>query len=359
MSYREKAQARAEALLSRGQGYVLAVESSCDETAAAVVDLNQRVYSNVVASSAKVFEAYGGVVPEIASRKHMELLPHVVEKALCDAGLTLDDIDCVAGTMGPGLVGALLCGLSYAKALAFGRDLPFIGVNHMEGHIAANQLEGPMDYPHICLTVSGGHTQLLYAQDPVTFYQMGQTVDDAAGEAFDKAARALDLPYPGGPNLERLAREGDENAYAFTRPKLKRPMDFSFSGIKTAVINLLHTAEQRGEKINRADVAASFQKAVVGMLLHNAFAACWEMDVHTLAICGGVAANGYLQNRAAAEAGALGIKLYLPSRAMCTDNAAMIGAAAVNRIKNRQFMGLSTNAVPGLKLQYMQDARHI
>ena len=225
MSYREKAQARAEALLSRGQGYVLAVESSCDETAAAVVDLNQRVYSNVVASSAKVFEAYGGVVPEIASRKHMELLPHVVEKALCDAGLTLDDIDCVAGTMGPGLVGALLCGLSYAKALAFGRDLPFIGVNHMEGHIAANQLEGPMDYPHICLTVSGGHTQLLYAQDPVTFYQMGQTVDDAAGEAFDKAARALDLPYPGGPNLERLAREGDENAYAFTRPKLKRPID--------------------------------------------------------------------------------------------------------------------------------------
>ncbi|MBE5780273.1 MAG: tRNA (adenosine(37)-N6)-threonylcarbamoyltransferase complex transferase subunit TsaD [Clostridiales bacterium] len=337
-----------------GEGYVLAIESSCDETAAAVADLKGNLFSSVVASSADLFVEYGGVVPEIASRKHMELLPHVVQKALGDAGIEKEDLSCIAGTMGPGLVGALLCGLSYAKAMAFALDVPFIGINHMEGHIAANQVENDMIYPHVCLTVSGGHTQLLLVKDATTFYQLGQTVDDAAGEAFDKAARALNLPYPGGPNVERLAREGNEDAFTFTRPKLKNKMDFSFSGIKTAVINLIHTAEQRGEELNRADVAASFQKAVVEMLLKNAFTACKEQGVTALAVCGGVAANGYLRQKAEAWANEAGITLYLPGRAMCTDNAAMIVRAAVNRIQKGEFMGLETNAIPSLKLQFMQ-----
>lgn len=335
---------------------ILAIESSCDETAAAVVQPGGRVLSSIIHSQIEIHAPYGGVVPEIASRHHLQALPYVTEQALQQAGLGLDALDAVAVTYGPGLSGALLCGVNYAKALAYARGLPLVGVNHIEGHICANHITHPgLQAPYIALVVSGGHTLLVHVEGELQYETIGRSNDDAAGEAFDKAARALGLGYPGGPELEALAREGDENAYQFTRPKLERPLDFSFSGIKTAVINLLHTADMKGETLNRADIAASFQRSVAEFLLQNALAACEQTGCKRLSLCGGVCANGYLRAKAEELAKQRGLIVYLPEKQYCTDNAAMIGCAAHLHLQKGDVAGMDLNAVPNLSLSSLQD----
>jgi N6-L-threonylcarbamoyladenine synthase len=276
---------------------ILAIESSCDETAAAVVENGRNVLSNIIASQIDVHVLYGGVVPEIASRKHIEVISCVVDSALKEAKVTLDEIDVIAVTYGPGLVGALLVGLQYAKGLAYATNKPLIGVNHIEGHISANFIQNKeLMPPFVCLVVSGGHTCIVYMEDFGKFKIMGQTRDDAAGEAFDKVARAIGLGYPGGPKIDKLAREGNADAIKFPRANFhEQTLDFSFSGVKSAVLNYINAANMKHQEINKADVAASFQKAVVGVLTENAFKACTEMQVDRIVIAGGVAANSCLR----------------------------------------------------------------
>jgi N6-L-threonylcarbamoyladenine synthase len=330
---------------------LLAIETSCDETAACVMDMDGRVLADVIHSQTDIHAVYGGVVPEIASRKHLEALPFVVDAALGEANADIAEIDVFATTYGPGLSGALLCGLNYAKGLAVARSRPLIGVHHMEGHIMANHVTHPeLAPPYLCLVASGGHTCLVHVKAAFDYELLGQTRDDAAGEAFDKAARTLGLGYPGGPNLERLAKDGDAKAFTFTRPKCENPYDFSFSGLKTAVISTLHNARQRGESISAADMAASFQGHANAFLLHPAFLALRERGLRTLSMVGGVCANGALRLLAQDRASQAGVALYLPDKRLCTDNAVMIAEAGRRRFLAGQPSDYALNAVPNAPL---------
>ena len=331
---------------------ILAIESSCDETAASVTRNGRTVLSNVISSQIELHKLYGGVVPEIASRKHIEKINQVIEQALEDAGVTLDDIDAVAVTYGPGLVGALLVGVAEAKAIAYARKLPLVGVHHIEGHVSANYIEHPdLEPPFLCLIVSGGHTHLVIVKDYGVFEILGRTRDDAAGEAFDKVARAIGLGYPGGPKIDRLSHEGNPDAVVFPKAKIEDcPYDFSFSGVKSAVLNYLNNAKMKGESVNQADIAASFQKAVVEVLVEHTMQAAEDYHMKEIAIAGGVASNGTLREAMEKACISRGYRFYRPSPVYCTDNAAMIGAAAYYEFRKGTRHGWDLNAVPNLKL---------
>ena len=331
---------------------ILAIESSCDETAAAVVKNGREVLSNVINTQIAIHTEYGGVVPEIASRKHIENINPVIKKALTDAGVTLDDIDAIGVTYGPGLVGALLVGVAEAKAIAFAKNKPLVGVHHIEGHISANYVENKeLEPPFVALVVSGGHTHLVKVNDYGEYEIIGRTRDDAAGEAFDKVARAIGLGYPGGPKIDKLAKEGNPEAIEFPRAHVDdAPYDFSFSGIKSAVLNYINSANMQGKEINRADVAASFQKAVVDALVSRAVKLAKECGMDKLAIAGGVASNSALRAAVQEECAKNNIRFYSPSPVLCTDNAAMIGAAAYYEYIKGVCHGYYLNAVPNLKL---------
>lgn len=331
---------------------ILAVESSCDETAAAVVKNGRAVLSNIISSQIDLHTLYGGVVPELASRKHIERINQVIEEALSEAELALEDMDAIAVTYGPGLVGALLVGVAEAKAIAYGAGKPLIGVHHIEGHICANYIENKdLEPPFLCLVVSGGHTHLVKVADYGTYEVLGRTRDDAAGEAFDKVARAIGLGYPGGPKIEKKAAEGNCDAISFPRAKVaEHPCDFSFSGVKSAVLNYINSCQMKEIPIAEADIAASFQKAVTDVLIEHAIHALEETGIDTLAIAGGVASNGTLRRGMEEACRARGIKFYYPSPVYCTDNAAMIGAAAYYEYLEGRTSGWDLNAVPGLKL---------
>lgn len=331
---------------------LLAIESSCDETAAAVVRNGREVLSNVIYSQIALHTQYGGVVPEIASRKHIEKINQVIEQALSDAGKTLRDLSGIAVTYGPGLVGALLVGVSEAKAICFATGLPLIGVHHIEGHISANYIENKdLEPPFVCLVASGGHSHLVVVRDYGKYEIIGQTRDDAAGEAFDKVARAIGLGYPGGPKIDKLSKEGNPEAIAFPRAKVnENEYDFSFSGLKSAVLNYLNGCQMKGEAINRGDVAASFQKAVIDVLVEHSIHAVKEYGFDKFAIAGGVASNSGLRQAFEERCAKEGIMFYHPSPIYCTDNAAMIGAAGYYEYIQGVRSGYDLNAVPGLKL---------
>ena len=331
---------------------ILAIESSCDETAAAVVKNGREVLSNVINTQIAIHTEYGGVVPEIASRKHIENINPVIRKALENAGVTLDDIDAIGVTYGPGLVGALLVGVAEAKAIAFAKNKPLVGVHHIEGHISANYVENKeLEPPFVALVVSGGHTHLVKVNDYGEYEIVGRTRDDAAGEAFDKVARAIGLGYPGGPKIDKLAKEGNHDAIEFPRAHVDdAPYDFSFSGIKSAVLNYINSANMQGKEINHADVAASFQKAVVDALVSRAVRLAKECGMDKLAIAGGVASNSALRAAIQEECTKNNIRFYSPSPVLCTDNAAMIGAAAYYEYIKGVRHGYDLNAVPNLKL---------
>ena len=331
---------------------ILAIESSCDETAAAVVHNGREVCSNIISSQIDLHKLYGGVVPEIASRKHIEKINQVIEEALKEAEVTLEDIDAVAVTYGPGLVGALLVGVAEAKAIAYARHLPLIGVHHIEGHISANYIEHPdLEPPFLCLVVSGGHTHLVCVRDYGTYEILGRTRDDAAGEAYDKVARAIGLGYPGGPKIDRLAKEGDPDAIPFPRAHIAdAPFDFSFSGLKSAVLNYINGCQMKGETFRPADVAASFQKAVVDVLVEHSMRAAEEYGMGRFAIAGGVASNSVLRESMKNACEKRKLKFYHPSPVYCTDNAAMIGAAGYYEYLAGTRHGWDLNAVPNLKL---------
>lgn len=331
---------------------ILAIESSCDETAAAVVVNGREVRSNVISSQIALHTLYGGVVPEIASRKHIEKINYVILQALQDAEMTLEDIDAIGVTYGPGLVGALLVGVAEAKAISYAKNIPLVGVHHIEGHINANYIENPdLKPPFMCLVVSGGHTHLVKVLDYGAYEILGKTRDDAAGEAFDKVARAIGLGYPGGPKIEKISKEGNPHAVEFPRAKMgEGSYDFSFSGLKSAVLNYLNMCKMKGIEIVPADIAASFQKAVTDVLIGNAMRAAEEFGMDTLAIAGGVASNSALREGMREECKKRGIRFYHPSPIFCTDNAAMIGVAAYYEFINGKRDGLDLNAVPNLKL---------
>ena len=328
---------------------ILAIESSCDETAAAVVVNGRDVRSNVISSQIALHTLYGGVVPEIASRKHIEKINQVIEQALSDASVTLDDIDAIGVTYGPGLVGALLVGVAEAKAISYAKNIPLVGVHHIEGHISANYIENKeLEPPFLCLVVSGGHTHLVKVLDYGKYEILGRTRDDAAGEAFDKVARAIGLGYPGGPKIEKVSHEGNPHAMEFPRAKIEDgPYDFSFSGLKSAVLNYINGCNM---KVVQADVAASFQKAVTDVLVGNAMKAIDEFKMDKFAIAGGVASNGTLREAMREACEKKGVKFYHPSPIFCTDNAAMIGAAAYYDFLAGKRDGLDLNAIPNLKL---------
>ena len=331
---------------------ILAIESSCDETAAAVVKNGREVLSNIISSQIALHTLYGGVVPEIASRKHIEKINQVIEEALKQANMTLDEIDAIGVTYGPGLVGALLVGVAEAKAIAYAAKKPLIGVHHIEGHISANYIENKdLEPPFACLVVSGGHTHLVVVEDYGKYKILGRTRDDAAGEAFDKVARAIGLGYPGGPKIDKLSKEGNPEAIAFPRAHIAESVyDFSFSGLKSAVLNYLNGAKMKGEEIAAADVAASFQKAVTDVLVEHAMMAVKEYGFDKLAIAGGVASNSTLRREMELACEKNHVKFYHPSPILCTDNAAMIGAAAYYEYLEGTRHGLDLNAIPNLKL---------
>ncbi len=332
---------------------ILAIETSCDETAAAVVRNGREVLSNVIYSQIDLHTLYGGVVPEIASRKHIEKINQVMAQALKEAGTELSDLDAVAVTYGPGLVGPLLVGVSAAKAVSFASKLPLIGVHHIEGHISANYIEHKdLEPPFVCLVASGGHSHLVVVKDYGEYEVLGRTRDDAAGEAFDKVARAIGLGYPGGPKIDKTAKEGNPDAIAFPRAKVgDSDYDFSFSGLKSAVLNYLNSCEMKGESICQADVAASFQKAVVDVLTEHSMAAVERCGLRKFAIAGGVASNSALRQALERACEEKRIAFYRPSPILCTDNAAMIGAAAYYEYVRGVRHGLDLNAVPNLKLE--------
>ncbi|MGX8701951.1 tRNA (adenosine(37)-N6)-threonylcarbamoyltransferase complex transferase subunit TsaD [Caproiciproducens sp.] len=307
---------------------ILALESSCDETAAAVVEDGRTVLSSVVASQVEEHKLYGGVVPEIASRRHCEAIVGVTQKALDDAGMTLDEVDAVAVTYAPGLIGALLVGVNFAKGLALSSGKPIVPVHHLRSHIAANYITSPeLKPPFLCLIVSGGHSHIVEVKDYTDLHVLGRTRDDAAGEAFDKAARAMGMPYPGGVEMDRRAEGGNPNAFLLPRPTVDgSPYDYSFSGLKTAVINLIHNAQQKGRALPVEDLAASFRKAVVDCLVKNFVKAAQDTGSTRLVIAGGVSANSLLRSRLQRECGDRGWKFYMPELKLCGDNAAMVGA---------------------------------
>lgn len=332
--------------------YILAIESSCDETSAAVVVNGREVLSNVIASQIDTHKKYGGVVPEVASRMHIEAISGVVEEALEEANITLDKIDAVGVTYGPGLVGALLVGLQFAKGLSFATKKPLIGVNHIEGHICANYIQHKdLKPPFVSLVVSGGHTFIVHVKDYGNYEVIGQTRDDAAGEAYDKVARALGLGYPGGPKIDKLAKEGNPKAIAFPKANFhEETLDFSFSGVKSAVLNYLNKCKMQNIEVNKADVAASFQYAVIDVLKENVLMTCKKRNVKTIAIAGGVASNSSLRETLIKEASKRGIEVLFPAPILCTDNAAMIGSAAYFNFVNGKINDLNLNAKPNLKL---------
>ena len=324
----------------------LGIESSCDETSVAVVKNGREVLSNVIATQIDIHKKYGGVVPEIASRNHVENITYVVEEALQKSGVTLDDIDAICCTYGPGLVGALLVGLSTAKAMAYALNKPFVGVHHIEGHIAANYItHKELEPPYLCLVVSGGHSHLVHVKDYTKFEVLGKTRDDAVGEAFDKVARVVGIGYPGGPVIDKLAKEG-KPIYNLPRTHFEN-LDFSFSGIKTAVINLVH---KEGDKININDLCASFEEAVTDVLTQNSLKAMKELGVNKIAIAGGVSANSYLRNRMQELGEKEGFKVYYPELVLCTDNAAMIASAGYYNYMAGKCSPWNLNAVPNLKI---------
>lgn len=331
---------------------ILAIESSCDETAAAVVRNGREVLSNVISSQIALHTLYGGVVPEIASRKHIEKINQVIEAALSEAGMALEDMDAIAVTYGPGLVGALLVGVAEAKAIAYAAGKPLVGVHHIEGHVSANFIEHEdLKPPFLCLIVSGGHTHLVIVRDYGEFEILGRTRDDAAGEAFDKVARAVGLGYPGGPKIDKAAKEGNPDAIVFPRAKVVgSEYDFSFSGLKSAVLNHINHAKMMGEEIIVPDLAASFQKAVVDVLVSHTVDAAKEYGFRSVAMAGGVASNSALRQGMEAACKKAGLTLYYPSPIYCTDNAAMIGAAAYYEYRKGARSGWDLNAVPNLKL---------
>jgi N6-L-threonylcarbamoyladenine synthase len=332
--------------------FILAVESSCDETAAAVVKNGREVLSNIISSQIALHTLYGGVVPELASRKHIEKINQVIQSALDTAGMTLDEITAIGVTYGPGLVGALLVGVAEAKAIAYAAQKPLVGVHHIEGHVSANFIEHKeLEPPFVCLIVSGGHTHLVVVRDYGEFEIIGRTMDDAAGEAFDKVARAVGLGYPGGPKIDVAAREGNPHAVEFPRARVGGSMyDFSFSGMKSAVLNYINQANMRGEPICVPDLAASFQNAVVEVLVSRTVAAAREYGYNRVAMAGGVASNTALRAGMKNACEKAGLTLYYPSPILCTDNAAMIGAAAYFEYRKGVRAGWDLNAVPGLKL---------
>ena len=338
--------------MSEKDTLILAIESSCDETAASVVKNGRCVLSNIISSQIAIHTLYGGVVPEIASRKHIEKINQVVEAALKEADVTLDDIDAIGVTYGPGLVGALLVGVAEAKAIAYAKKKPLVGVHHIEGHVSANYIEHPdLEPPFLCEIISGGHTHLVIVKDYGSFEILGRTRDDAAGEAFDKVARAIGLGYPGGPKIDKLAKEGNPHAIDFPRAHMEdAPYDFSFSGVKSAVLNHLNKCRMTGEPIVEADIAESFQQAVVDVLVDNAIRAAKDYHMDRLAIAGGVASNGALRAAMEAACEKEGIRFYRPSPIFCTDNAAMIGVAAYYEYQKGTRHGWDLNAVPNLKL---------
>lgn len=324
---------------------ILGIETSCDETSAAVVADGKRVLSNIINSQVAIHQQFGGVVPEVASRRHIMNLYPVVRLALQEAGVEPRELDAVAVTNRPGLIGALLVGLSFAKSFAYGIDRPLIAVNHLEGHIMANKLEHEMEYPLVCLVVSGGHTSIIYMEEEGHFEIIGETRDDAAGEAFDKVARFIGLGYPGGPAIEKAAANGTPERYVLPRAYLDREgYDFSFSGLKTATMNLFHRARQRGEKVDVADLAAEFQEAVVEVLVEKTVKAALAKGVLTVALAGGVAANARLREMMKMKAAEHGLKVIYPSLVYCTDNGAMIAAAAYHYYLNQDFAPLDVNA---------------
>ena len=331
---------------------ILAIESSCDETAASVVLNGRTVLSNQIYSQIALHTQYGGVVPEIASRKHIEKINQVIEAALKDANCTLDDIDVIAVTYGPGLVGALLVGVSAAKSIAFAKNKPLVGVHHIEGHISANYIENTeLEPPFICLVVSGGHSHLVVVEDYGKYKILGRTRDDAAGEAFDKVARAIGLGYPGGPKIDRISKEGNPDAIHFPRAKVEgEEYDFSFSGLKSAVLNYLNQCSMKGEEVVTADVAASFQKAVIDVLVDHSMDAVKKYGLKKFAIAGGVASNSSLRAAFEKRCAEEGIEFFHPSPIYCTDNAAMIGVAGYYEFINGTRHGYDLNAVPALKL---------
>lgn len=331
---------------------ILGIETSCDETAAAVVVNGRKVLSNVISSQVNLHAEYGGVVPEIASRRHVELILPVIDNALKEAGAALEDVDAIAVTYGPGLVGALLVGVSAAKALAFSLNKPLVKVNHIEGHIAANYITHPdLEPPYVCLVVSGGHSHIVHISSYSDFEVMGRTRDDAAGEAFDKIARVLGLGYPGGPAIEKAARNGNPDAFHFPRVKFAdAPYDFSFSGLKTAVINMVNQLRQKGEPLPVEDICASFQKAVADVLVDHTVSAAREIQADTICIAGGVSANSMLRESMTEKASEASIRVLYPKLILCTDNAAMIASAGYYVLKSGGLADWRLNAIPSLKI---------
>lgn len=331
---------------------ILAIESSCDETAAAVVKNGREVLSNVISSQIDIHTLYGGVVPEIASRKHVENINVVIKEALQQAHKTLEEIDAIGVTYGPGLVGALLVGVAEAKAMAYAAEKPLIGVHHIEGHISANYIaDKNLEPPFICLVVSGGHTHLVIVKDYGRYEVVGRTRDDAAGEAFDKVARAIELGYPGGPKIDRLAKTGNADAIPFPKAVVNgAPLDFSFSGLKSAVLNYINSCKMKNQEYNKADIAASFQKAVVAVLTEHAMQACEQYHIDKLAIAGGVAANSAIRDSLKYHCEQKKIAFFCPPNILCTDNAAMIGSAAYYEYMAGIRDGYDLNAIPNLKI---------
>lgn len=336
--------------------WIMGIETSCDETAVAIIKNGREISANIVASQIESHKRFGGVVPEIASRHHVEQITIVLEEALYKAGITYSDLSAIAVTEGPGLVGALLIGVNAAKAVAFAHGIPLVGVHHIAGHIYANRLVEEMEFPLLSLVVSGGHTELVYMKEHGHFQVIGETRDDAAGEAYDKVARTLNLPYPGGPHIDRLAHEGNPTIQLPRAWLEEGSYDFSFSGLKSAVINTVHNAEQRGETIVPEDLAASFQESVIDVLVTKTERAVEEYQVKQLLLAGGVAANKGLRASLEKRFGDKAeIKLIIPPFTLCTDNAAMIGAAGSVLFEKGQFAGLDLNANPGLDITIHND----
>lgn len=333
---------------------ILAIESSCDETAAAVVEDGRKVLSNVVATQIEEHKLYGGVVPEIASRRHAEAICGVVDEALLKSSCTMDDIDAIAVTYAPGLIGALLVGVNYAKGLSYATDKPLIPVHHLRSHIASNYISHPdLEPPFFCLVVSGGHTHMIMVEDYTTFRIIGRTRDDAAGEALDKAARSMGLPYPGGVNLDKLAKDGDGSKYKFPHPKVDGcPYDFSFSGLKTSVINTIHNAKQKGEEIDIINLGASFMHSVVNCLVENVEKACNDFGYDKIVLAGGVSANSVLRQKMKEACENHGWQLYVPEPRYCGDNAAMVGSQGYYEAQKGNFASLDLNAVASMPIDH-------
>lgn len=331
---------------------ILSIESSCDETAAAVIEDGRRIISSVVATQVEEHKLYGGVVPEIASRRHCESINGVINETLAQAQMSLDMIDAIGVTYAPGLIGALLVGVNFAKGLSLSTGLPLIPVHHLRGHIAANYLaHQELEPPFLCLVVSGGHSHIVEVRDYTDMKVIGKTRDDAAGEAFDKAARSMGMPYPGGIHLDKVAQSGDPDAFRFPRPKLSgNPYDFSFSGLKTAVINQIHNATQRGEQLPVNDICASFRKTVVESLLTNFLAASEELGYNKLVLAGGVSANSLLRERTQQECDKRGYKCYYPPLSLCGDNGAMIGSQAYYEYKAGNTADMTLNAAATMNI---------